>query len=317
MKRLFLLSLLTLLACTRPETAPAQGEDIKVGYGPEDIVLDTGSPTPSLLISCSSRRETFPDFGEIIRYDITDGRLTTLIRTDEPANIRFRPHGIFLDTLAVPERLLVVSHESEQPAFHPILIYRVEGDSLRFEEMIDSPLLVSPNTLVTGPAGEVFVVNDAGKRGSLMEKALKMKRADIVRFEKFGGGGYTGEKVAGKLGMPAGVNRIADTLYVSDATLNRVFAYTISKKGLNDRREVVGVTGPDNIRTWHNRLLIACHVKPLAFVRHARSAARPSPCEIISLDPQTGEYEVVFSDDGTRISTPLRGNFLSARFSRT
>ena len=35
-----------------------------------------------------------------------------------------------------------------------------------------------------GPSGEIYLVNDSGKRGSIMEKALKLKRASVVKLTK-------------------------------------------------------------------------------------------------------------------------------------
>ncbi|MFZ5942249.1 MAG: hypothetical protein ACOYXB_16910 [Bacteroidota bacterium] len=302
MRKYLFLPLILILACSRPEPTTAQAELILTAYGPEDMVTDLGTGKPTLLISCSARRDSYPEYGEILRYFPDEGRQQVMVRSGEPANIRFRPHGIYLDTLTVPERLLVISHENEESGFHPVLIYTVTADTLFFSEMIDSPLLNSPNSLVTGPSGEIFVINDSGKRGSTLEKILGSKRAGIVRFEKPDGYGYSGELVASRLSMPAGINRIADTLYVSDARANELLTFTITPGGLDDKKVLARITGPDNIRPFGKNLLIACHTRPFAFIRHVRSASNLSPVEIISLDPQTGNYKVLFSDDGSTVS---------------
>lgn len=302
MRKYLLLPLILFLACSRPEPTTAQAELIQTAYGPEDLVTDRVTGSPTLLISCSSRRDIYPDYGEILRYYPGDGRQQVMVRSGEPLNIRFRPHGIYLDTLSVPERLLVISHENEESGFHPVLIYTVTEDTLFFSEMIDSPLLNSPNSLVTGPSGEIFVVNDSRKRGSTLEKILGSKRATIIRFVKPDGYGYSGELVASRLGMPAGLNRIADTLYVSDARANQLLTFTIKSGGLEEKKVLARITGPDNIRPCGKNLLIACHTRPFAFIRHVRSATNLSPVEIICIDPQTGSYKVLFSDNGSTVS---------------
>jgi len=314
MKTILLFPVLILILCLRPETAAAQVEKIITGAGPEDIVTDPAGAEPTLLISCCSRRDSDQEFREIVRYHPSSDSVQVLVRIDEPANITFHPHGIFLDTVFKPERLLVISHENIETVFHPVLIYEVKGDTLFFKEMIDSPLLVSPNCLVTGPGGEIYVVNDAGKHGSLAEMILNMKRGSIVRFERTGEWAFSGERVTSRLGMPAGVNRSGSKLFVADARLNRVFTFDISKDGLSNRQELIKVTGPDNIRFSGDKLLVACHSKPLAFVRHAKSAKNLSPCQIISLDSETGASDILYTNDGSEISAGSVGIELGPYF---
>ncbi len=45
---------------------------INLGYGPEDIVIDTitNPAQPKLLVSCNSRRKTEKDVSEIFVYDV-------------------------------------------------------------------------------------------------------------------------------------------------------------------------------------------------------------------------------------------------------
>lgn len=86
-----------------------------------------------------------------------------------------------------------------EPDYHPILIYRVHGDSLEFRDLINTSDQHSPNALVTGPSGEIFFVNDSGKRGSMAEKIFKLKRASVVRLSKNQDGQWVSEVVAEKL----------------------------------------------------------------------------------------------------------------------
>ena len=94
------------------------------------MVLDTLF-TPRLLISCSARRDEYRPYGEIEALDLLSMERRILTRYNEPDSLFFHPHGIFLDKGI----LYVISHEKE-PDFHPILIYRVHGDSLEFIELV-------------------------------------------------------------------------------------------------------------------------------------------------------------------------------------
>ena len=177
---LFTISIIAIQCCNNlPSVPEVPTEKIEVGPGPEDMVLDTLKGDPRLIISCSARRESHKPYGEMFTLDLTTGNKKELIRHNEPEDLIFRPNGIFLDK----ELLYVISHENE-PDYHPILVYRLHGDSLEFRELIHASNQHSPNALVTGPNQEIYFVNDSGKRGSMAEKALKLKRASAVRLVK-------------------------------------------------------------------------------------------------------------------------------------
>jgi hypothetical protein len=70
---------------------------INLGYGPEDIVMDTitNPAQPKLLVSCNSRRKTEKDISEIFVYDI-NAQTTNPVKRIEPSDLCFNPHGIDL-----------------------------------------------------------------------------------------------------------------------------------------------------------------------------------------------------------------------------
>jgi len=273
-----------------------RAEKIIVGSGPEDMVPDTLNDTKRLLISCASRRDAQADFGEIVSYDLVSGKIDTLVRTNEPDTLLFRPHGICLEK----DILYIISHERE-PDCHIVLLYKVDGDKLIFQELIRSTLLNSPNALVTGPSGEIYVVNDSGKRGSLAEKMFRLRRANVIRLSKGSKGDWKAEIVITGLGYPAGINRIGNAIFVGDAVLHKIHMYTISGGELVSAGEIDGLKGNDNIRIYKDMLLVPGHVKPLKFVGHARKG-KISPVEVFLSNPETGTTESLFFDDGTRIS---------------
>ena len=300
---LLLLSILySTMACnpsakdSLPDGGEIKGEKIEVGPGPEDMVLDTlhGS---RLLISCSARRDEYRPYGEIEALDLLSMERKILVRHGEPDSLIFHPHGIYL----AGDLLYVISHERE-PDEHPILIYRVSSDSLGFIEEISNPLLNSPNALVTGPNGEIYVVNDSGKRGSIMEKVFKLKRASLVLLKKSPEGLWESQYMAIELGYPAGINRIGNIIYAGDATQNQIHTFRMGEKGLTPLAPIKKLKGNDNIRIHDGKILTCCHVKPLRFIGHVKKSEKTSPSEVFLIDPKSGESESLFYSDGTQIS---------------
>lgn len=265
--------------------------------GPEDMVLDTLHGEPALLISCCERRNPEKPYGEIVRYDLVSGEQMVLERSGEPEGILFRPHGIFLDG----KLLYVISHERE-PDYHPVLVYRVHEDNLEFLELIFTGGQHSPNALVTGAGREIYLVNDSGKRGSMLEKALKLKRASVMKLSKKSDGKWRSEMVVDKLGYPAGINRIDDRLYVGDAVLHKIHVYQITREGLSPVGEISKLKGNDNIRTHGGQLLSPGHAKPFKFIAHARNPEKLSPVDVYLADPSTGKISTLYSTDGSAIS---------------
>ncbi|MDF1575974.1 MAG: hypothetical protein P1P86_12375 [Bacteroidales bacterium] len=306
----FTLPLILILLCLAPEgNSQAIVEKIYLKPGPEDMVLDTLHGDPALIISCCGRREAHKPFGEMVLYNLKTGQQQLMERLNEPDEILFRPHGLYMDG----DLLYVISHEKE-PDYHPVLVYRVNGTQLRFMELINTSLQHSPNALVTGPGGEIYLVNDSGKRGSLTEKVLKLRRASVIKLKKNSDAEWEAEMVADKLGYPAGINRIGDRLYVGDAVLHKIHVYQINPDGLRPVGEISGLKGNDNIRIHGKQLLTPGHVKALKFVRHAKNPEKKSPVEVFLADPLTGEHTILYSTDGSTISAGssaiIFGNYL-------
>jgi hypothetical protein len=261
------------------------------------MLLDTLGTLHRLLVSCRGRRDEYKPYGEIEALDLHTGKRTVLTRKREPQGIRFQPHGIYLEG----DRLYVISHEKE-PDYHPILVYRVGAQELEFLELVHAPYMHSPNALAIGPDGEIYIVNDAGKRGSIMEKALKQKKASVVRLSKNAQGVWTPKVVAEKLGYPAGINRINDQLYAGDAILHKIHVYTITPEGLEPGGEISKLKGNDNLRIYGEKILTPGHVKPLRFIRHVKKASRRSPVKVFLADPHSGTHDILFESDGSLIS---------------
>jgi len=294
----FKLPLSIILCCLAPQSmAQTVVDRIPLKPGPEDMVLDTLHGDPSLIISCCGRREADKPFGEMVLYNLLSGKQEIMERHNEPEEILFRPHGIYLDG----DLLYVISHEKE-PDYHPVLVYRLIDSQLEFVELIHTGQQHSPNALVTGPNGEIYLVNDSGKRGSIVEKALKLKRASVVKLKKKGDDSWVAEMVADKLGYPAGINRIGTKLYVGDAVLHKIHVYEISDEGLSPVSEISKLKGNDNIRIYKGQLLTPGHVKAMKFIKHAKKPEKKSPVDVYLADPATGEHSTIYATDGSTIS---------------
>jgi len=95
---LFIFVTLGIQCCNNgPEVSNLPAEKIQVGPGPEDMVLDTLHGKVRLIISCSARRESQGAYGEMVSLDLRTGDQAALTRYNEPADVVFRPHGIYLD----------------------------------------------------------------------------------------------------------------------------------------------------------------------------------------------------------------------------
>jgi hypothetical protein len=293
--------LLLLTGCNVKEISTLPARQVTVGAGPEDMVLDFSQGTPRLLISCTARRESQEPFGEIVTYTPSMEAVDTLIRTGMPDSLFFQPHGIFLDTKSDPPVLYAISHEHDE-GFHPVYVWEVGDSTLAFRELITSELLNSPNALTTGPNGELYVVNDAGDRNNMMEKIFRLNRANIIRMQKNANRKWEAAVAAEGLGMPAGINRIGNTLYAGDAVNHLLHVYEIVGTELVAKAPVEGLRGNDNIRIIDQKLYTTGHVQPLKFVAHTRSPAKKSPVEVWEYDPASKVITSLYYTDGTTIS---------------
>ena len=77
---------------TLPKSFQTKDEIIAVGPGPEDMVIDTISEQPRILLSTNSRRKGEKDYGEIEAYYPETNKHKILKRVNEPAGLSFNHH---------------------------------------------------------------------------------------------------------------------------------------------------------------------------------------------------------------------------------
>lgn len=307
----FLSELLVLLAClsvcgcvSLPKQSEYPTRRIATAPGPEDMVLDALGANPCLLIACDDRRcEQGCTDGWILRYDLALERMDTLLRSNEPAGMKFHPHGIDLVQINGKRYLYVVNHDKESRE-ERISRYLLEGNVLAFQENIVSEHFRSPNAVCADTDGTVYVSNDAWDPDALGEVLFSKEKSTLVRavHEKI-------EVVGQKAAFGNGVTVVNDALYHAATRGNAVYRYDLQEGELAERTVVARVTGPDNLRWDGEDLLVACHLRGLAFMRHVKNPDKLSPTAVYKVKTDGSEPELVFFDSGKAIpagSTALR-----------
>ncbi len=310
MRYLLLFAIAVIASCASvPKNSENATRQIKCGPGPEDIVIDSTSSSPRILISCNQRRtnkkhpELYPYFGEIMEYRFDGQEAKPLARTGEPAGFVFNPHGIDIIKRDGKTYLYVVSHRDDLKQ-HFITVYKVEADKLVFEKQLSSAFLVSPNDCAAGPNGSVYVTNDSGKRGAFSEKFFKRKRANVVMFDSLGHCSVVAEKLA----YANGVYVLDTNVYVSTVQQKALFKYDMNANGtLKLDTNIAKFYGYDNITLYKDELIVVAHPKPFKFLAHMKKASKPSPGITYGINYKTLASRVVFADDGKRISCNSTG----------
>ncbi len=303
-----LLLLLISVGCKLPTTALTYSTTNKYNTcgGAEDIVIDTVSniTQPRLIASCADyahKRTT----NCLQAIELTSRRVHTLLRTNEPSNMPFVPHGIDLARFNDSLFLYVINHESKN--ITSILTYYVKDTTLKLTKRFTSKLLTSPNDISVNSKREIYITNDHHKSGNETEIILNQKKGTVVQisndvctvFSK----GYC--YANGILANDSGV-------YVSTVRQNKLFfvPYNLPLH----KRVVARFKGQDNITYTANKLYVTSHPKQLRFVRHAKNQEVKSPTVVYEVNLITGHKRVVYSNNGTQINaatTALRfGNKL-------
>ena len=236
----------------------------------------------------------------------------------DPAN--FRPHGLSLWQAAdQPPRLFAISH----PADGSQVVEIAERDSnggFVPRETIRDPGFLHPNALAaTGPR-QFYLVNDAPvphEGHGLADLLFRSGQGTLVYYD-----GEQARVLVSDLAYPAGVALSPDgaRLYVGEALARtvRIYRRDIGSGALALEREVAVDGAPDNLDVDADGVLwITAHPKMFRFLAHLRDSSKPSPTQVLRLDPHEpgANPEPVYADDGTTISAGTvaaswRGQFL-------
>lgn len=299
----FLLSLTVASCATLPKSYQTTDEVIAVGPGPEDMVVDTITEEPRILISCNSRRDNEKEYGEIEVFYTGSGARKVLKRVNEPDSLFFNPHGIDLVELSprYPSAtkslvLLVVNHDHRQKT-NAILRYHVLKDELVFINQIIDPLISSPNAVTGFTDGTLLVSNDARKAGNIWEPLLVLKRARIVYWD-----GQQCSVAAEKFCYSNGIAVRGQKVYLASTRQNKVWQFDFDSGRMINKEVIAKVKGGDNIRFDGENLLVPCHLRFTAFLKHLKDSSKYSPSTVYRINPQSKTTEVIYYDSGKQLS---------------
>ena len=293
--------LIGLSSCVSlPKQYQTKDEIIPVGLGPEDMVVDTLSEQPRLLISCGSRRDNDPHYAEINVYYPSSGEVKILKR-HEPADLHFYPHGLDLVQVHDTLILLVVNNASKFNE-QSILRYRVYKDSIVYINKVVDPLIVSPNAVTGFADGTMLISNDMGKLGNFWEALFILKRAKIIYWD------HTKCTVAaGKFCYSNGITNRNGKVYLASTRQDKVWQFDFANGKMINKQVIAKVHGADNLRFDGPDLLVACHLRFLDFLKHMKDSIHSSPTTIYRIDPVTKKTTVAYYDSGKQISAGSTG----------
>jgi hypothetical protein len=296
----FVLLLLTgITSCvTLPKSSQTKDEIISTAIGPEDMVVDSISEQPRLLLSCSARRKAEPHYGEIYVYYPETGANKILKRVNEPAELIFSPHGIDLVRVGKDLILLVVNHEHiGENRINSILRYRVLKDEIVFQNKIMDPLISSPNAVTGFADGTLLVSNDAKKQGNNAEILFQLKKAQIIFWD-----GTKCSVASEKYCFTNGITNKNGKIYLASTMQNKVWQFDFKEGKMLNREVIAKAKGADNLRFDGDDLLVACHLRFLKFLNHYKDAKNLSPSTVYRINPSTKKRTVEYFDDGKQVS---------------
>jgi len=273
-------------------------EIITTAIGPEDMVVDSITEQPRLLLSCSARRKSEKQYGEIFVYYTETATNKILKRTNEPNGLLFNPHGIDLVKVNGNLILLVVNHEHiGENRINSILRYRVLKDELVFQNKISDPLISSPNAVTGFSDGTLLVSNDAKKQNNIWEILFKMRKAQIIFWN-----GNNCSVASEKYAFTNGITNKDGKVYLASTMQNKVWQFDFKDGKMLNREVIAKANGADNLRFDGDDLLVACHLRFLKFLKHYKDPKQLSPSTVYRINPSTKKRTVEYFDDGRQVS---------------
>ncbi len=213
-------------------------------------------------------------------------------------------HGI--DWLESSGHLFVVDHVS--PRSHRILKMAFEGEALRVEAEMTSPLLSSANDVVAVAEDEFYVTVDLGSSGTfgkIWEGLTARRWGGVVHYRK---GQW--RWVAKSIAFANGIEVSADqrSLFVAAYRQGQILRYDrdLQTGDLSGRQSYARVPGyPDNLSWSENgeELIVASHDSLWDLFGHLRNPANHAGGGVYRI-LSTGQVEPIFWDDGRRIDAP-------------
>lgn len=303
--------LLRLLVLTLPLTlqpvwsvaaepiSAASCQRITTGPGPDDMVVQPGSPL-RLLISSHDRRN-FSRSGDIYAYTPTNNQMIVMNRIGEPEGFRLRPHGMDLVNRNGRWWLYVIGHDRELVSDqHTLMIYEVIGDTLRFQQQLTTPLLSAPNDVAVADNGDIYVTNERQDGASITEWLFLQRKANVIVYRA--GTGW--QLAAGELAIANGIFISGRTVWVSQTVGEGLMRYTRKPDGtLGQGLQVTSLSLIDGLSPGANgRLLATSYPSLIGLGLHWQRQRSKARTVVYEVDPKTQATRVVFQDNGQAIN---------------
>lgn len=277
-------------ACQRIETGP----------GPGDLLIQHESGQASRLLISSHDRRHFSRGGDILAYHPGSGQLITLTRVGEPEGFRLRPHGMDLVQRDGRWLLYVISHDRDLISdLHAVAIYELSGNTLKFQQLLRSPLLSAADDLAVAENGDIYATNERETGSSIVELIFLERKANVVLYRS--GSGW--RKVADELAFANDVLLQGNAVWVSQTIGEGLMRYQRRPDGsLSAGEQVTNLSLIDGLREARNGHLLATrHPSLIRLGLHWQRAVGSAPSAVYDVNPQNGASSVLFQDDGSHI----------------
>lgn len=282
--------------CTRVEAA-----------GSEDAVFD--ATTGLVLFTSQDFRALAPPKPGAIWAGAADGTSQPVRLPNDLAG-PFHPHGLGLYRAPTGERRLFVVNHVDRASSRVDVFALVDGPALHHLRSVEAPEFISLNDVEPVGPEQFYASLDMGTRAEtaarVAETFLRLPWAGVVYFD-----GAAARVVASGLRYSNGVAVSPDggVVFVSESTGRRLLAYRrdAATGALTLEAEQGCETALDNISLGADGALwIGAHPKMLAFLGHAKDAAKRSPSQVLraTYDAASRRFTVTEPalDDGTTVS---------------
>lgn len=286
-----------------------ESQKITVGYGPEDMAIDTTTGVSRMIVSCTNRRVK-NEVGGFYQIDL-DGHSSSPM-TIIPKDLQIFPHGIDIALIDDVPYLYAISHQDvENDTEHKIFRFIISGDTLWQDEdfILEDTILTGPNDIDVLDDGSFYVSNPmpSNKSYESAKAILGFKDGTVIHYD--GNGNW--DPVLKDMCYPNGVwvNEKARQLVVANGGCQTVERYQIENGKVIESSMVS--TGQNNIdipvgdnllMDNYGTLWIAAHPCPTKFVKHIKKSENKSPMQIFAIDPSTMKTQLVVQNNGELIS---------------
>ncbi len=274
---------------------------IVIDFGPEDMALNSRSK--EIFIS-SHARHSWETPGNIYVLNPVSHKIRLINRRDEPENFILRPHGISF--VSSRQLLYVVNHgKTEKDGHHAIVLYKFKKNVLYFVQVLEDPLLASPNDVAALPNGDLYVTND--RVGSSNVLSMLFKRANVVHYNS---STKKWNRIIKGLSFANGILVTSNMILVADTNASKLLYYNKQDDSQWVLKKRFPVIHPDNITFYSdNEVIVASHKSLFAFIRHASNMQKKSPGALYLVNLDTSSKKLLYEDVGEGINAMSTGLF--------